>query len=181
MKFLKNISMVLMAMVMAVCSIPTVAMAAEVGDVMPNPAETAELVGVEYNEDGSRTEVYEFNVTQTTAANGDYGIMPLSLDQSFTMGASHRGGDRSYSGSKLRFSVTVTDQNGNAVDNWVAVELHDYNHASAITGTSVYANGGTTTISEISITPGRLYYFTYARTSGASRTLKVRMRITDYN
>ena len=49
MKFLKNISMVLMAMVMAVCSITTVAMAADVGDVMPNPAETAELVGVEYN------------------------------------------------------------------------------------------------------------------------------------
>lgn len=179
MKVFKKMTIMFMAFLM-LYSLTANAMAAEVGETMPT-YEVVELVGTECDADGNEMAVYEFEVTPETIADGDYGIMPLSLDQSFTMGYTHRGGDRTYSGNKLRFSATVTDQNGNAVDNWVSVQLYDYNHTGALTGISVYANGGTTTSSEISITPGRVYYFKYTRTSGASRTLKVHMRITDYN
>jgi len=181
MKFFKNVTMVLMAVIMTICSIPMVAMAAELGEDKPNVLDAAELVGVEYDEDGRRTEVYEIDIAQEAAADGEYGIMPLSLDQSFTMGASHRGADRTYSGTKLQYAVTVTDQYGNAVDNRISVKLYDYNHSFALSNTNVSADGSTTVIPGISIVPGRVYYFQYSRTAGASRTLKVRMRITDYN
>lgn len=177
MKFFKNFIAVLMAMLLSVGSVPMMAMAAEVGDNTTKQFEAVELVEVEYDEDGRKTEVYEFDIVQ----EGEYGIMPYSLDQSFTMGSYHRGADRSYSGRKLQYSVTVTDVNGNAVDNMIAVDLHDYNHSYGISGVNVKADGATITIPNISITPGRLYYFEYTRISGASRTLKVRMRITDYN
>lgn len=177
MKFFKNFTVVLMAMLLSVESVPMMAMAAEVDDNTTKQFEAAELVEVEHDEDGRKTEVYEFDIVQ----EGEYGIMPLSLDQSFTMGSYHRGADRSYSGSKLQYAVTVTDVNGYAVDNMISVELHDYNHSYALSTLNVKADGSTVAIPNIPITPGSLYYFEYSRISGASRTLKVRMRITDYN
>ena len=179
MKVFKKITTMFMAALM-LCSLTANAMAAEAGEMM-SAYEAVELVETECDANGNEIAVYEFELMPESVADGGYGIMPLFLAQTFTVGYTNRGGDRTYSGNKLKFSVTVTDQNGNAVDNWVSVQLHDYNHIDALTGISVYANGGTTTSSEISITPGRVYYFKYTRTSGASRTLKVRMRITDYN
>lgn len=177
---LKKIATIFLAVLMTVSSMTVNTMAAEQGEDVPN-FNAAELVSVEYNADGTRTEVYEFDVMQLSTSSGDYGIMPLSVDQSFNMGSSHRGGDRTYAGNKLQFSVKITDVNGNAVDNFVSVELHDYNHSYALVNSNVKADGSMITVSDISITPGRTYYFYYKVSSGASRTLKVRMIIRDYN
>lgn len=180
MSILKKIATMFLTVLMIVSSMTVNTMAAEQGEDVPD-FDATELVSVEYNADGTRTEVYEFDVMQVSTANGDYGIMPLSVDQTFNMGSSHRGGDRTYAGNKLQFSVKITDANGNAVDNFVSVQLHDYNHSYALVNSSVKADGRMKTESDISITPGRTYYFYYQVLSGASRTLKVRMIIRDYN
>lgn len=179
MKAFKKMATMFMAVLM-ICSLTANAMAAEAGEMTPN-CNAAELVSVEHDADGTEIAVYECELTPEATADGDYGIMPLSLDQTFTMGSTHRGGDRTYSGNKLQISVKITDANGNAVDNRVSVQLHDYNHSYALFSANVNADGGMKTESGISITPGRTYYFYYQVLSGASRTLKVRMIITDYN
>lgn len=179
MKVFKKVATMFLAVLMLMSSLTANAMAVEPGDDLP-AANTAKLVSMEYNADGTRTATYEVAVPQTSAT-GDYGIMPLAIDQTFTMTSSHRGGDRTYSGNKLQFSVSITDANGNAVDNTVSVQLHDYNHSYALISANVTANGSMKTESDISITPGRTYYFYYKVLSGASRTLKVRMIIRDYN
>lgn len=179
MKLLKVLSSSLLATTLAFCSIIMPAYAAEENENV-SLLEKAEFIGTEYTDDGTKITTYEAEINPEDF-NNPSGIVALSLDQSFTMTSSHRGGDRTYSGNYLQYSVTVTDTNGNAVDNTVSVKLYDYNHSYALSNTSVKADGSTTTVRNVSITPGRVYYFKYARTSGASRTLKVRMRITDYN
>lgn len=121
--------------------------------------------------------LYESVVT----IDGEAAIASISnLDQTFTMTSSHRGGDRKYSGNRLQYSVTVTDVNGNSVNNAISVRLYDYNNSSPITDTQVAADGVRRTW-KVSITPNRTYYFKYVRTSGANRTLKVHMQIKSYN
>ncbi len=127
--------------------------------------------------------VYEFDVPQDEVAQN--GIMPLStflleVDQTFTMNSSHRGGDRAYSGNKMQYAITITDEYGNPVDNTVSIRLYDYNHTYSLKYHNLKADGSTTVISNVSITAGRIYYFKYAVTSGASRNLKVHMRIWSY-
>lgn len=127
--------------------------------------------------------VYEFEVTPNMVTSD--GIIALStfsldVDQTFTFSGSHRGGDRTYSGNKLRYAITITDANGNAVDNTVSISLYDYNHSYALKYHNLKADGSTTVIYDVPITSGRTYYFKYARTSGTSRTLKVHMQIWSY-
>ena len=102
------------------------------------------------------------------------------LDQTFTMTSYHRGGDRKYSGNRLQYSITVTDVNGNAVNNSIRVKLYDYNHNYALAENTIDADGVRVT-HRVSITANRTYYFTYSRISGANRTLKVRVQIKSYN
>lgn len=143
---------------------------------------TAEIVDVQKGSNGETITTYEMEVTPEMLAEGDYGIMPCAdVDQTFTMTTSHRGADRTYSGNYLQYSVTVTDVNGNAVNNSISVQLWDYNHNYPLMDTSVNADGFTVTKSQVSITSGRVYYFKYVLTSGTIRTLRVRMRITAYS
>lgn len=175
---MKKITTLLMAAIMTICSFGTTVMAAETDNVMMVQPETMKLVDVEIDEDGNRTEVYEMEIPVEEQGEG---AVAFALDQSFNMTGSHRGGDRTYSGSRLQYAVTVTGSNGSAVDATVSVQLHDYNHGYALSNANVRADGSTTVVPNVSITPNRVYYFTYAQTSGTIRALTVRMRITDYN
>ena len=120
-------------------------------------------------------------VTPEMLANGDVAIASTSLDQTFNMTTSHRGADRSYPDNYLSYSITVTDVNGNAVDNTISVQLFDYNHSYPLKDTRVDADGSTTTIPRVSITANRVYYFRYVLTYGTIRTLRVRMQIYSYS
>ncbi len=180
MKSFKRLISALVAGTMMICSfaIPTFACEAEENEML----NIAEVVNVEYGENGETITTYEMEITPEMAADGDYGIMPLAdIDQTFTMTTSHRGADRTYSGNYLKYSVTVTDSNGNAVANTISVQLKDYNHSYPLVDSRVDADGSTNTFSKISITPGRVYYFYYVLTSGTTRTLRVRMQITSYS
>lgn len=180
MKGFKRFTSMLLAGTMMLASTAVQASAIE-NEVSVIPA-TAEIVDVQTGENGETITTYEMEITPEMVANGDYGIMPCAdIDQTFSMTTSHRGADRTYSGNYLQYSVTVTDVNGNAVDNIISVQLRDYNHTYALTDTRVTADGFTVTKSQISITPGRVYYFKYVLTSGITRTLRVRMRITSYS
>lgn len=119
---------------------------------------------------------------EITSESGEgYVVMPRAIDQTFTMTSSHRGADRTYSGSYLTYSVSITDANGNACDNLVRIELFDYNNASARHTSGVQANGNFYVYANIPITSGRVYYFRYTVTSGAARTLRVHMQINAHN
>lgn len=142
---------------------------------------TAEIVDVQKGSNGETITTYEMEVTPEMLAEGDIAIASTSLDQSFNMTTSHRGADRKYPDNYLSYSITVTDANGNAVDNTISVQLWDYNHSYALVDSRVDADGSTSTISQVSITPNRTYYFKYVLTYGATRTLRVRMQIYSYS
>lgn len=109
-------------------------------------------------------------------------VIPCAdVDQSFTMSDSHRGGDRRYSGEYLRYSVTITDAYGNAVNDVISIKLWDYNHSTALLDNRVVANGITVTRLGIDIVPQRMYYFTYQKVSGNTSSFRVTMQITSYN
>ncbi len=99
-----------------------------------------------------------------------------TIDQSFTIGSYHRGADRTYSGSNLRFMITITDTSGNATSSTVSVGFQDYN--SHYMGWLFNADGSSYIKSGISIVSGRTYYFTY--TNNGSVNLKIHMVITSY-
>lgn len=180
MKFFKRLTATMVATIMTIGSTALQASAVE-NEEIAVPA-MAEIVDVQECEDGGIVTTYEFEVTPEMAAEGDYGIMPCAdVDQTFTMTTSHRGGDRQYSGEYLRYSVTVTDSNGNYADNTISVQLWDYNHSYALTDTRVDADGLTVTRNGIDIVPNRMYYFKYVLTYGSTRTLRVRMQITSYS
>ena len=123
---------------------------------------------------------------ETTVAPGESCSIPdemistfgtsTSVDNTFNIGSFHRGGDRAYSTSHLRFTINITDANGNAVSNKVTVALQDYNGNSS--GWLIPANGLTQTHSNISIVPERMYFFTYS--NPGAQTLRVHMIITPY-
>lgn len=132
-----------------------------------------------YATKAEQVEVYTFEI------NADSGeiILPRGvyneIDQTFNMTTYHRGADRTYTGSNLRYSVTITDGNGNPVDNTVRVDLCDYNYG-AISSKWVPANGGTYG-EDVPIVSGRVYYFTYTKTAGTTRTLRVNMYIYSHD
>ena len=99
-----------------------------------------------------------------------------TIDQTFTMGSYHRGADRTYSTSNLRFMITITDTSGNATSSTLSLGFQDYNGNSR--GWVLDADGSTYSQNNISIVAGRTYYFTYY--NNGSVNLKVRMVITNY-
>ena len=179
MKKFKRFTSILVAGVMMLASTAVQASAIENEETVI-PA-TAEIVDVQTGENGETITTYEMEVTPEMLANGDVAIASTSLDQSFNMTTSHRGADRSYPDNYLSYSITVTDVNGNAVDNTIAVQMYDYNHTYPLKDTRVYADGSTTTVSHVAITANRVYYFRYVLTAGITRTLRVRMQIYSYS
>lgn len=126
--------------------------------------------------------VYEFEITpEMVKADGSV-IMPVSqngiIDQSFYMTTSHTGSTRTYYGNTLKYGITVTDVNGNAVDNILALRLHR-SDKSLISEDQVWCNGGQY-VNKASISSGSAYYFEYLLAYGTVRTLKVHMYITSY-
>lgn len=96
------------------------------------------------------------------------------IDDTFTMGQSHIGANRTYSTSSLYVRAQITDTSGNPVSGGsVTIAIND-NYGN-FTAWSVPANGnmyGKT----FYIVAGRVYYFTYGRV-GTSKTLKLRILI----
>lgn len=127
------------------------------------------------------TQTLDFEITSESGSEDGYIVMPRAIDQTFTMTSYHRGADRTYSGSYLTYSVSITDADGNACDNLVKIELFDYNNASARHTSGVQANGNVYGYANIPITSGRVYYFKYTVTSGATRSLRVHMQINSHN
>ena len=161
MKILRILSLVLV-LAMTIGAFGTTAIAAE-------EAETNEAT------------VLEFEITSEMPDSGVIAV-PMdarSIDQSFNMTTSHRGADRTYSGTTLGYGVTITGADGNACDATVTVALWDYNHGTAIKADSVRANGSLYYFT-CPITSGRVYYFRYTKTSGTAGTLTVRMQIHSY-
>lgn len=161
MKILRILSL-LLVLAMTVGAFGTTAIAAE-------EAETNEAT------------ILEFEITSEMPDSGVIAV-PMdarSIDQSFNMTTSHRGADRTYSGTTLGYGVTITGADGNACDATVKVELHNYNQATAIQACSVDADGSLNYYT-CPITSGRVYYFTYTKTSGTTGTLTVRMQIHSY-
>lgn len=179
MKFFKRLTATMVAAIMTIGSTALQASAVE-NEEIAVPA-MAEIVDVQECEDGGIVTTYEMEVTSEMVAEGGIAVASTSLDQSFNMTTSHRGADRTYPDNYLSYSITVTDANGNAVDNIISVQLWDYNHNYALKDTRVTANGSTTTIPQVSITANRTYYFKYVLTSGTVRTLRVRMQIYSYS
>ena len=97
----------------------------------------------------------------------EYSVNAL-IDDTFTMGATHRGADRTYSTDSLYVRAQITDTSGNAISGGsVTITLKDYNGNATLW--SVPANGkiyGKT----FYIVPNRVYYFTYVRV-GTDKTL----------
>ena len=168
---LKKSSIFFLAMIMATLS------------VMPAmAAETETFQDTEVVESDSGYEVYEeeFILEPGDSISEDElssGISTLAtIDQTFTMTSYHRGADRTYSTSNLKYMITITDTNGNATSDKVTVSLKDYN--SSTISYVVNADGSTFSKNAISIVAGRVYYFTY--TNSGSSTLSVHMVITSY-
>lgn len=156
-RFLRILSLSL-ALVLAVSSFSVAAYAAEEVQV-------------------AEPQTLEFEITSEMPDEG-YIAVPMSvIDQTFTMTTSHRGADRTYSGTELVYIVTITGADGSDTDNTVVVALHDYNNATAIKADSVNANGSINYFS-VPIVTNRVYYFRYTKVSGTTQTLSVRMQIT---
>lgn len=168
---LKKCSVLFLAMIMTMLSVMP-AMAAE-------PETTQETEAIEID---SGYEVYEeeFILEPGDSINEDdinSAVSTLStIDQTFTMGSYHRGADRTYSTSHLKFMITITDTSGNATSSTVSLGFQDYNGNSM--GWLISADGSTFSKNAISIVAGRTYYFTY--TNNGSQNLKVHMVITSY-
>lgn len=164
----KKVSTLIMALVMALSTMATVpVMAAE---AQPADESVSTVSETEYVMDLAPGESVDIGniVTRATTA--------YEVDQTFTMGSYHRGGDRSYSGSHLRFMITITDTNGNPTSSTLSLGFQDYNGNSA--GWVFNANGSTYSQNNISIVSGRVYYFTYYNNGSAN--LRVHMVIDSY-
>lgn len=178
MKGFKRFTSMLLAGTMMLAS--TVVQASAIENEVSAIPVTAEIVDVQTGENGETITTYEMEITPENANEG-IAIASTSLDQTFNMTTSHRGADRTYPDNYLNYAITVTDVNGNAVDNIIAVQMYDYNHTYPLKDTRVHADGSTTAVRGVSITPNRVYYFRYTLTSGTTRTLRVRMQIYSYS
>ena len=98
------------------------------------------------------------------------------IDDTFTIGATHRGADRTYNADRLYVRAIISGTDGNAVDSNVSITLNDYNGNSILWNVPADGNlyGKT-----FHIVPGRTYYFYYTRT-GAANSLKLRIIIHPY-
>ena len=161
MKIFKRLQVIFLALVMCLGTVGgTTAFAAEI------PEETVETL--------------EFEITPNEN-NGEISLMATSnVDDTFNVYLSHTGSSRTYSGRYIRYSIEITDTNGNAVDNILAVRLYDSTGSLKSEG-QFWANGSLNIIQDIPVSSGRSYYFQYLLAYGTARTLRVHMEISSYN
>lgn len=164
----KKVSTLIMALVMALSTMATVpVMAAE---AQPADESVSTVSETEYVMDLAPGESVDLESMLETASTRS------TIDQTFTMGSYHRGADRTYSTSHLRFIITITDTNGNPTSSTLSLGFQDYNGNSA--GWLFNADGSTYSQNNISIVAGRVYYFTYY--NNGSQNLRVNMVIISY-
>ena len=161
MKIFKRIQIMILALVMCIGTIGgTTAFAAEI------PEETVETI--------------EFEITPNENI-GEANLMATSnVDDTFNVYLDHTGSSRTYSGRYIRYSIEITDTNGNPVDNILAVRLYDSRGSLRSEG-QFWANGAINAVQDIPVSSGQSYYFRYLLAYGTARTLRVRMTITSYN
>ena len=161
MKIFKRIQIMILALVMCIGTIGgTTAFAAEI------PEETVETI--------------EFEITPNENT-GEANLMATSnVDDTFNVYLDHTGSSRTYSGKYIRYSIEITDTNGNAVDNILAVRLYDSRGSLRSEG-QFWANGAINAVQDIPVSSGQSYYFRYLLAYGTARTLRVRMTITSYS
>ena len=172
MSIFKKLQALGLVLALMVCTFSTTAFAAE----LEPQDEPAPAVTVSQSEEGT---VYEFDVKTDETGVATFVMPRATLDQTFYMTTSHTGSTRTYSGNRLRFTATITDSNGNAVNSIIAIDLNA-SYGSIYT-LNTRADGGSHMASNIAITPGSGYYFTYRLISGTSTTFKVNMLISDYS
>lgn len=162
MKIFKRLQVMFLALVMCLVSVGgTTAFAAEI------PEETVETI--------------EFEITPNEN-NGEISLMSTSnVDDTFNVYLSHTGSSRTYSGRYIRYSIEITDTNGNAVDNILAVQFFDSATNTLRRENQFWANGSISAVQDIPVSSGQSYYFKYLLAYGTARTLRVRMTISSYN
>lgn len=160
MKALKQFQSLILSLVMLFCGSSITAYATE------TPQDFERVVST-----------YDFDIV---SYNGSDNVVPLAdvSDTFYVYNGTHTGSTRSYYGSKLKYTVTITDSSGNPVDNILAVQIYSGN--LKIHEGQFWADGASNTIYDISISSGGSYYFKYIIAYGNTRTLKVRMSITAY-
>lgn len=161
MKIFKRIQVMFLALVMCLGTVGgTTAFAAEI------PEETVETV--------------EFEITPNENT-GEVSLMATSnVDDTFNVYLEHTGSSRTYSGKYIRYTIKVTDANGNPVDNILAVRLYDSSN-SIRRENQFRADGSISAVQDIPVSSGSSYYFKYLLAYGTARTLRVHMTITSYN
>ena len=161
MKTFKRIHTLFLALIMCISTLSgTTAFAAEI------PQET--------------TEIYDFEVTFNEGSEETMLTPRADVNNTFNVYLEHTGSSRTYSGRYLRYSIEITDTNGNPVDNILAVRLYDSSN-SLKRENQFWANGSLNIIQNIPISSGTPYYFKYILAYGTARTLRVHMEITSYN
>lgn len=161
MKIFKRIQIMILALVMCIGTIGgTTVFAAEI------PEETVETI--------------EFEITPNES-KGEISLMATSnVNDTFNVYLEHTGSSRTYSGRYIRYSIEITDTNGNPVDNILAVRLYDSRGSLKSEG-QFWADGSISAVQNIPVTVGQSYYFKYLLAYGTARTLRVHMTITSYN
>lgn len=161
MKLFKRIQSIALALIMCLGAVTgTTAFAAEA------PEETIET--------------YDFEITPAENEEEISLLSTSSVNNTFNVYLEHTGSSRTYSGNYLRYSIEITDTNGNAVDNILAVRLYDSRGSLKSEG-QFWADGSLNIIQNIPISSGTSYYFKYLLAYGNARTLRVHMEITSYN
>lgn len=161
MKLFKRIQSIALALIMCLGAVTgTTAFAAEV------PEETIET--------------YDFEITPAENEEEISLLSTSSVNNTFNVYLEHTGSSRTYSGNYLRYSIEITDTNGNAVNNILAVRLYDSKGSLKSEG-QFWADGSLNIIQNIPISSGTSYYFKYLLAYGNARTLRVHMEITSYN
>ena len=79
---------------------------------------SATVFAAESEEQNEEVMVYEYDFEITQEMGGEVAVFSTSaVDNTFTVTGEHTGSRRTYSGSRMRYVITVTDSNGNRADN----------------------------------------------------------------
>jgi len=160
MKTFKRFSTLMLVAIMLICSVNTTAFAAE-NNTLP-----------EYGT------VMEFEITpEMMSKNGEVAVDTNVLaDHIFNVTGIYTGSTRPYYGNSFQYQITVTDVNGNTVNNMLSIQFYNSSNAK-IDERFVWANGATNGYT-LNVSYGSSYYFKYALAHGDMRTLRVHMVIT---
>lgn len=163
MKFLTKIQALFLSIAMLLCVTSGVAYAAE----------APQTEGETY------VATYDFEITPDMR-EGVLALERANVDNTFNVYGSHTGSTRQYYGSKLKYTVTITDANGRSADNILAIRLCQPG-GSIVNESQFWADGAGHLVTGLPISSGGSYYFQYIQAYGNLRTLRVRMVITAYN